>query len=486
MDTNQISRRDFIQTMSAGVASCALATDRVESSLRERKAVSRRPNLVYILTDQWRAQATGYADDPNAHTPHLDALAGESVNFTNAVSCCPICSPYRACLMTGRYPLTTGVFVNDVYLDNDAVSIAQAYNGAGYDTGYIGKWHLDAHGRSSFIPRERRQGFEFWKALECSHAYNDSYYFGDENVKLKWEGYDAFAQTVEAQNYIKAHTDGAPFSIFLSLGPPHDPYQTAPERYRKRYDSESIVLRPNVPEEHRGKARTDLAGYYAHIAALDDCVGELIRTLEECGIADDTILVFTSDHGDMLGSQGYYRKQKPWDESIKVPFLLRYPALLGSEGKVIDMPINSPDIMPTLLGLSGVDVPSTVEGFDLSGEILGEKELWDYAALLMVPWTFHKYRLAEFRGIRTARYTYVARQEGPWVMFDNETDPFQLDNLCRKPEHGKLLELLDDILQRRLKETNDEFLPGIEYIRKWGYKTDESGAVPYEGDTTKY
>ena len=121
---------------------------------------AKRPNIVLVLADQWRAQAAGYAGDPNIKTPNLDSLAGRCVNFTHAVSGCPVCSPYRASLITGRYPLTHGVIVNDVCLNDDAVSLARAFKGAGYDTGYIGKWHLDGHGRRSYIPPERRQGFE--------------------------------------------------------------------------------------------------------------------------------------------------------------------------------------------------------------------------------------------------------------------------------------------------------------------------------------
>ncbi|MBP8912027.1 MAG: sulfatase, partial [Phycisphaerae bacterium] len=268
----------------------------------------RKPNVVFVFADQWRAQAVGYAGDPNARTPNLDRLAGRSVNFTNAVSCCPVCSPYRASLLTGQYPLTHGVFLNDVPLRDEAVSLAQACRRAGYQTAYIGKWHLDGNHRSAFIPRERRQGFEFWKALGCTHAYNNSFYYGDEDVKLQWQGYDAIAQTREARQYIRDHAGGPPFLLVLSWGPPHDPYGTAPQKYRDLFDPERIALRPNVPEQDRDKARQAAAGYYAHIAALDDCIGELLDTLRQTGIERDTIFVFTSDHGDMLYSHGCQNK----------------------------------------------------------------------------------------------------------------------------------------------------------------------------------
>lgn len=442
----------------------------------------RMPNVVFVFADQWRAQAAGYAGDSNARTPNLDRLAGRSVNFTNAVSCCPVCSPYRASLLTGQYPLTHGVFLNDVPLQDEAVSLAQACRRAGYQTAYIGKWHLDGNHRSAFIPRERRQGFEFWKALGCTHAYNNSLYYGDEEVKLRWDGYDAIAQTREARQYIRDHAGGPPFLLVLSWGPPHDPYGTAPQKYRDLFDPERIALRPNVPEQDRDKARQAAAGYYAHIAAIDDCIGELLDTLRQTGIERDTIFVFTSDHGDMLYSHGCQNKQRPYDESIRVPFLLRYPALLGESGATIDMPINSPDIMPTLLGLSGIPVPKTVEGIDFSGVLKGAPAP-DSAALIACYAPFGQWTRArggrEYRGVRTRRYTYVRDLNGPWLLYDNQSDPYQLKNLCNAPEHATVQTRLDALLSERLRAAKDEFLPAGDYIAKWAYEVDDSGTVRY-------
>jgi len=476
-----IGRRQFLQTAALGAAASAWVPGTV-SAANDRNSAARRPNVVFILTDQWRAQATGYAGDANVKTPHLDRLAGQSVDFTNAVSGCPVCSPYRGSLMTGQYPLSHGVFLNDVCLSNDAVSLAQAFGSGGYQTGYIGKWHLDGHGRSSFIPQERRQGFGFWRTAECTHNYNHSHYHGDENVKRYWEGYDAIAQTAEAEQYIRGHQQ-EPFALILSLGPPHNPYQTAPARFRAMYDPKEIVLRGNVPQAAQAAARRDLAGYYAHASALDECTGRIIRTLAECGLTDDTILVFTSDHGDMLGSQGMARKQKPWDESIRVPFLLRWPRALGSQGRKLLVPINTPDIMPTLLGLCGLDIPKTVEGEDRSALLRDTEDAPDEAALITCPSPFGEWTRQrggrELRGVRTARYTYVRSLDGPWLLYDNRNDPYQLDNLAGKSDHVALQTRLDTVLQRKLKETDDEFLPGRQYVEQWGYKTAANGTVPY-------
>ena len=136
-----------------------------------------RPNIVYLLADQWRASATGYAGDPNVRTPNLDRLAREGLNFRNAVSVCPVCTPYRAALMTGRFPTSTGMFLNDAHLPEGELCMAEIFRQAGYVTAYIGKWHLDGHGREAYIPPDRRQGWEYWKAAECDHTYNHSHYY---------------------------------------------------------------------------------------------------------------------------------------------------------------------------------------------------------------------------------------------------------------------------------------------------------------------
>lgn len=471
-------RRDLLKA--GGLGAVSLLLGRQKNLARSSPP---KPNLVFVFADQWRAEATGYAGNKDVRTPNLDRLAAESINFENAVSCCPVCSPYRASLLTGQYPLTHGVFLNDVRLKEDAVSIAEVYQRAGYETGYIGKWHLDGNQRSAFIPRERRQGFEFWEALGCTHAYNNSFYYGDKNVKLKWEGYDAIAQTREALRYIRQHAGGPPFILFLSWGPPHSPYETAPEKYRQLFKPENITLRPNVHEADGDKARQALAGYYAHIAALDDCIGDLLQTVRDTRIEDDTVLVFTSDHGDMLYSHGGQNKQQPWDESIRVPFLLRYPALLGAQGRTIDMPINTPDIMPTLLGLSGIAVPEMVQGTDFAPVLTGKSPVPDNAALICCPAPFGQWTRAkggrEYRGVRTRRYTYVRDLKGPWLLFDNDKDPYQLDNLCNRPEQATLQASLEALLSKRLKETDDQFLPSSDYIKKWGYEVDESGTVRY-------
>lgn len=473
-------RREFLSA--TGCAAAGLVAGCASGAAGARKG---RPNVVFVLADQWRAQACGYAGDPNlkGRTPNLDRLAAESTDFTHAVSCCPVCTPYRASLLTGQYPLRHGLFLNDVCLGTRATSLAQAFSRAGYDTAYIGKWHLDGHGRSAYIPPERRQGFDYWKVLECTHDYNRSHYYAGNDPALRlWDGYDVAAQTRDAQDYLAARAKSdKPFLLVLSWGPPHNPYETAPAEYRSLFEAERLALRPNVPPERAAAARRDLTGYYAHIAAMDACLGDLLKALGECGLEGDTIVVFTSDHGDMLGSQGQVRKQKPWDESIRVPLLVRLPRE-SRKGRRVEAPVNTPDLMPTLLGLCGVPVPATAQGDDWSPVARGAAALEDNAALIECPTPFGEWTRArggrEYRGVRTRRHTYVRDLNGPWLLFDNEADPYQLDNLAGKPEHAALQARLEGELRRLLAKTGDDFQPGPSYIRKWGYAVDATGTAP--------
>jgi arylsulfatase A-like enzyme len=449
-----------------------------------------KPNVVFVFADQWRAQDVGYNGNAGVHTPVIDKLAEESVVFTNAVSGCPVCCPYRASLLTGQYPLTHGVFYNDKPLNPDAVTMAKIYKQAGYETGYIGKWHLNGHepgeetsvARAKFIPEERRQGFDFWQVLECTHDYNNSFYYEDSPERLKWSEYDAIAQTKSAVGYIREKSKGdKPFLLLLSWGPPHEPYETAPEKYRDMYSPRQIEVRPNVPDELRGKARKDIAGYYAHISALDDCMKELLAAVKESGAEDNTIFVFTSDHGDMLYSHGEVKKQKPWDESLMVPFLLRYPKELGKAQKIVDTPVNTPDILPTLLGLSGIEIPASVQGSDYSEVISGEKKSENEAVLIQCPVPFHQWNYSrggrEYRGVRTNRFTYARDLNGPWLLYDNKLDPFQMNNLIGLDEYVFIRSDLEKQLQELLQKTNDKFLSGAEYMKMWNYTWDGKDSI---------
>lgn len=361
--------------------------------------------------------------------------------------------------------------------------MAEIFKKAGYNTGYIGKWHLDGHGRDAYIPQDRRQGFDYWKVLECTHEYNESYYYaGDDPTLHKWDGYDAYPQTREGQAYIREQANkDRPFLLVMAYGGPHFPHHTAPEALKAMYPPELIELRPNVTDKFKTSARKEAQGYYAHCTAIDQCVADLYETLEETGAATNTIFVFTSDHGEMLGSQGQppKQKQRPWDESILVPFLLRYPVAGADRGRKVKTPVTTPDILPTLLSLAGIQIPDTIEGEDLSRLVLKSEAGGDRAALFMNVSPFGAGNRKGFRGIRTSRYTYVRDSDGPWLMYDNQADPYQMKNLIGDVDHVELQRQLEAKLQSKLEETGDKLLPKQHYLEAWGYSVDRGGNIPY-------
>jgi arylsulfatase A-like enzyme len=378
---------------------------------------------------------------------------------------------------------------NDCAVAEGLPTIARVCRRHGYRTGYIGKWHLE-NNRDPFVPHHRRQGFEYWAVHNCSHDYFDSFYCGDTPERIPLPGYEPVGQTELACSFIREHAH-EPFCLFLSWGPPHDPY-VAPQAYMDRFPAEAQALSANVPdsaEVHRlldtdpssigssaervrarwretyeddASLRQVVQGYRAHTAALDECMGRLLETLDRTELAEDTILVFSSDHGDMLGSHRMASKQMPYEESIAIPFLVRAPRWIPA-GTVTEALLSPVDIMPTLLGLAGVPAPPDLDGLDLTDAVTGGRDDQQDAVLIMKlvpggnPWLANG--VTPWRGVRTRRYTYARLLDrGPWVLFDNLEDPLQLRNLVDDPGHREIRDQLDrrtDELLERAGDPND-------------------------------
>lgn len=451
-------------------------------------AQEKKANIIYILVDQWRASAFGYAGDPNANTPNLDRLAQESINFKNAVSVMPVCTPYRAALITGKYPSTTGMFLNDLHLPLTENGLGNVLLDRGYTTAYIGKWHLDGHGRHAYIPPSRRRGFEYWKAAECDHDYDQSHYYtGNSDEKQFWDGYDTYAQTKDAQQYIAEQVGKEkPFALFISYGTPHFPYDAAPEELRQNYPLADIILPENVPASMVDAVRKEAQGYYAHGEALDNSIGELLASLDELGISDNTLIIFTSDHGEMLGGHGVRprAKQVPLAEAARVPMLIRYPPLHGEIGRVVETPITTPDIFPTIFGMLDLPIPATYEGDDISSVVTENKEIQDRAALYMqlAPFELGSEYGREYRAIKTSQYTYVRSLEGPWLLFDDTNDPLQMNNLVGNLTYEGMVNKLDQQLWKLLAKLGDDFKPAQWYLDKWNLKPASHGSIPYDNE----
>jgi arylsulfatase A-like enzyme len=465
----------------------------------------KQPNLLFVLVDQMRHVAMGCAGNGQIRTPNLDRLADEGAMFNHAVSNISVCTPARACILTGRYPLSHTVLTNNSMLPNELPSMGKILKAAGYATGHIGKWHLSGEAyvgatqhndfQNGYIPPgDLRHGFDYWAVHHCSHSYWNATYFRDTPEPIVVNGWEPDTQTDLAIDFIREHTpqttpERRPFALVVSWGPPHTPF-TAPPEFRELYDPATLELRENVLRPPTGfpiahdigeegtreeVLREWTANYYGAITSLDHNLGRLLDTLDQQGVADETIVVFTSDHGEMLGSHGQMYKVQPWDESVRIPFVMRYPDGIPT-GTSIDTVLGHPDILPTLLGLMRLPLPEGIEGDDLSAILRGEApEIADRSTLLLwvcsaltwgKKWTdVDVYRglgapkgfVRPYRGIRTQTHTYVEDRAGPWLLYDNEHDPWQLNNLVETGGPGAVPPSLQRELQDWLERTGDRF-----------------------------
>jgi arylsulfatase A-like enzyme len=418
-------------------------------------------------------------------TPVLDRLAAEGLRFTHAFANTPVCTPSRGSLLTGLWPARHRALSNDLPVDSrpETPSIARALRADGYRCGYIGKWHLGGWPRDRFIPPgPERLGFDdLWAAWNCNHRYFEGRYHRDESpqpVRLD-SVYEPAAQTDLALEWLDGRlAAGEPFCLFLSYGPPHSPYRPIPEEMAGTYDPARLTLRPNCADTP--EVRRDTADYYAHITALDAQIGRLVSLLEARVALDDTLVVYSSDHGTMLGSHGRVNKQQPWDESVNVPLIMRLGRLgarlpQSRRGAVDDLLLGIVDYAPTLLALLGQPVPPAMQGRDLSEHVLAEQtgarparptsvflqELicCDQAIPLgLRPW----------RGIRTTRHTYARDLDGPWVLYDNAADPFQQRNLAVDGSAAALRASLEAELQGWMARCGDALEPAEALLARRG------------------
>ena len=420
-------------------------------------APARRPSILLIMPDQWRSQALGCLGNPDVHTPHFDALARQGVLFRNTFANTPVCCPARAIILTGKYAHKNGMIANDLRLRESQTTLAEFLAAAGYRTGFIGKWHLDGGPRlPGFIPPgPRRQGFQFWAASECDHTHFHPVYFRDTPDPIAENRFEPEVWTDRAIEFLKQAGD-APFFLEVAMGPPHDPYG-APPRFMKQYDPATIAMRPNWVPGVIGAGRKEIAAYLAAVTAIDEQVGRLIRALDDLGRGDDTIVLVTSDHGDMLGSQGQRHKRKPWEESIHVPGILRYPSRV-KPGRVEDAPLTHVDLAPTLLGLCGLPVPADMQGTDLARLVLGQDMPRPTSAFFQIFTPFFDDDAADpWRGVRTEQFMYARTKVGPWVLYDLKADPYEQRNLATDPARASTRADMERQLADWMTRTGDSW-----------------------------
>jgi len=420
------------------------------------------PNVLFVFSDSHRARSLGCYGDEQIATPHLDALAADGLLLRTAISNTPLCKPYRATLMTGLLAPHTGILANDsehnFYVDEQrdwapptAVTLAGSFADAGYRCGYVGKWHLSD---PALDPGPERLGFnDGWVAADRPvHVYDSWAYHLSATETFAGEG--GFRPAIETDHALQfmAEDDERPWFLMLSWGPPHEPFE-APAGFDQHPD---VIAPANVPGRKAGRhGGTSLPQYYGLIEALDAQFGRLMASLEQAGMADNTLVVYTSDHGTMIGSQGRMGKEVPYSESSNVPFLMRWPGQLGPDS-TLAMPFGTADIFPTLAGLCSVPVPDGLDGSDFSRLLLGDSRASPQEAVYMASYDGRAEGWPGWRGVRTERYVYAAQPDGPWLLFDCADDPDQLHNLVDdEPELVKQLHELTMTLMARHGDTWD-------------------------------
>ena len=415
-----------------------------------------RPNLLFILVDQWRFSAMSHGEnhDSTVQTPNLDNFAKESVEWTRCYSAHPLCTPNRSAIITGRWPWETGMNTNNLMLPPNEKCIAHQFADKGYKTCYIGKWHMDGPAKPGFVPPGwRRRGFQTFIGFNRGHAYMNSKTFSNEGKLLQgWKGhYEPRKQTELAIDFIKKNKEN-PFFCFLSWGPPHTPYAAHPKQFS--YNPKDIKLRPNVPGEARQKAAKSLSNYYAHCTALDDLFGKLMKELDSLGLKDNTLVVFTADHGDMHRSHNLLYKQHPQEESWHVPLIMRLPKVENSGAKT-DTLISSADLMPTILPLCGLEIPSTCTGKDKSKAIFSkDSEAKDDS--------IYGGKDNTWRGVVKGDYKLVVEntkteENNPTMLYNLKTDPYEMKNLIDDSKFKRKKEELLIELANWEKKTQDPF-----------------------------
>ena len=449
-----------------------------------------KPNILFVLSDQWRRQAMGFVNQDPVKTPHLDRFVKEAVQFTNSVTNSPICGPSRATIFTGQYPQTHGLIANDIRLSTKSITMGDIVKKEGYQTAYIGKLHLDGK-NESFVPKERRHGFDYWITSKSHVPFDQGYYIQDNpKVKVIKNSWEPDWITDQAMHYLDS-IQGKPFCMVLSYGPPHtgggkgfedrkEPGRrvngevkygygyAAPKKWEDLYPNpQELPRRKNVKpvEKPQDESWPVLPGYFGAISSIDENFGRIVAYLKKNKLYDNTIIVFTADHGEMLGSHGRMTKGIWYEESVGIPCLISYKNKV--KPAVIHNPFSTVDMTPTILGLAGIKVPDSMQGVNFASSLKGSKQnLPD-----KVYCSFDQGTPAEidraWRAVYTQRYTYVLgkqmykaydiNKEG-FVLYDKEKDPYQLNPIYKGMGYDATINDLHNALVQHLTKTEDPFI----------------------------
>jgi len=468
------------------------------------------PNLIIVISDQWRGSALGFRGVEPVKTPNIDRLAKEGVYFSNAVSNYPICSPARASLMTGMYPTKTNVRTNcnsqsgpfGCELPENQTCWSDILAKDGYALGYIGKWHLDTPYKP-YIPTynntggiawnewtapNKRHGFSHWIAYGTYDNHLKPMYWTTNAPRDSFKFVNQWSPEFEVDNaiqYIKNvncsfRNAAKPFALVVSMNPPHTGYNLVPDKYKALYKDmnvEDMCVFPDIPPKgtHFGDFyRENIKDYYACMSGVDDQIGRLMATLKEQGLDQNTIVVFISDHGDCIGIHEEEAKNNCYEESMRIPLIIRYPKKL--KPKTSDIYLSLPDVTATLLdwtdglkqvgndfdGISYRRLIETGRGKKPKSQLYFKMSYYPDETKVDVS-KFWEVTQQEQRGLRTERYKFVMRFEKrelkEYILFDRKNDPYELHNISN--QNPKQVKKLKNELIKKLSNIHDWILPYI-------------------------
>lgn len=394
-------------------------------------SAERKPNILYVVADMQRPQSMGCYGDTNARTPNLDKFAKQGLQLNAAISATPVCCPYRAAMMSGQCSHHNGMLSNGCLFAPTTKTMGETFRDAGYEMGYLGKWHLGHPAKDG----------KTWGFPAPGTEYGD----------YEFERSPSPTTDVGLKFIAEKSKNEKPWFLVVSWIMPHEPYK-APPGYAEHFPHPSI--RPNVPSgKPHDFAVEKLPDYYGMIEKIDEEFGRLMKALSDAGVDKDTVVIFSSDHGDMIGSQGYKAKRWPYEESARIPYLIRYPRAL-KPGLQINNPFSIIDAYPTIAGLAGLSAPEKVDGMDFSPYFTGKapRPPRDFVYLEMpyafVPWP-------GWRAIRTEDMMYARMADKPWLLYNLQKDPYETNNLVTSNQ--SLTKEMDGRLTAAMKQYGDSW-----------------------------
>ena len=459
----------------------------------------RRPNVLLIMADDHAPAAFSTYSSRLNRTPNLDRIAAEGLRLDRCFCTNAICTPARASVHTGKYSHVTGIkTLNDVIDQTQETTVGMLLHDAGYQTAFVGKWHLGHGGQSD------PAGYDFWSVLPGQGKYLDPE-LTEMGETITESGYVTDILTDKAINWLSQRDALRPFFLVCAHKAPHDPFQPHP-KHRDLYADERIpepatfhdgyenraaaasmateqvalMHRKNhlpdpvpaglSPEEQKAwNYQSFIRNYLRCVASIDENVGRVLDFLDENQLAEDTIVIYTSDHGFFLGDHGWYDKRFMYEESIRIPFLMRYPRAIqaGTTSERIALNV---DFAPTILDYAGEAVPQEMQGRSLRALAEGRRPS-DWRTSMYYRYWMHlaHFNIPAHYGIRTERYKliyYYGEALGgagaideptapEWELFDLEKDPQEMKNIYHDPANAELIGGLKSELERLQKELSD-------------------------------